>query len=210
MKFHTHFYSSKITNIRQISDDFPSSDSVQQMLTCYSLFLKWKVFNLAWCRKDECTVAEHLSPRGPPPLVKPSSVLLWAAEDPWSCLHSERMRPCLASPLSCFIISRLPEQKALTVQLERVNCALTWESHFCLSDWSLQQAKKKGQKISVEKRADLSVFLSSKLSCVSLFLSFPSVKANERERDSLERKHCKSLSEFIAFWQGTASHFIVT
>lgn len=141
---------------------------------------------------------------GPTTSVKTSSVLLWAAEDAWSFLHSERMRPCLASPLSCFIISRLPEQKALTVQLERVNCTPTRESHFCLSDWSLQQAKKK------RERVDLSVFLSTKFARVHLFLGFPSVKVNERERDSLERKHWKSLSEFIAFWQGTASHFMVT
>lgn len=147
---------------------------------------------------------------GPTTSVKTSSVLFWAAADPWSFLHSKRMRPCLASTLSCFIISRLPEQKALTVQLERVNCTPTRESHFCLSDWSLQQAKKKSLKKDEEKRADLSVFLSTKFARVHLFLDFPSVKVNERERDSLEWKHWKSLSEFIAFWQGTASHFMVT
>lgn len=169
-----------------------------------------KVFNLAWCRKDECTVAEHLSPRGPTTL---SQAFISAA---LSCGGS-LILPAFREDAAMFGVS--------AVMFHNFTLAWTKGSHSSAGACQLRSdkrisllpvwlvtstSKKKSQKMSVEKRADLSVFLSNKFSCVPLFLSFPSVKANERERDSLERKHWKSLSEFIAFWQGTASHFMVT
>lgn len=54
-----------------------------------------------------------------------------------------RTWPCLASLLSCFMISRSPEQKALTVHLKHVSCPVTGRSPRRPSDWSLRLGKER-------------------------------------------------------------------